>query len=260
MAAEPGVLVTRPEGQADNLIRGLQAAGYRALHLPLLRVDAINPLPGLMRQRVQDLDLYDHVLFISANAARHGLSCLEAFWPQWPVGQRYWAVGASTAAVLEAHGLAVGRPAVDMSSEGLLALPGLADLGGQRCLIVRGEGGREHLASVLRERGAEVDSLVCYRREPVEHDARELRARVGDRPVDIVLISSGEGVEHLSRLLQNGEPSTLTNATLFAPSERVAALATDLGWPRVETVENASDAAMLAAVEQWREASLRENS
>jgi uroporphyrinogen-III synthase len=258
MRAEPGVLVTRPEGQADGLIRGLQAAGCRPVHLPLLRIEAIDPLPGPMRQIVQDLDRYDHVLFISANAARCGLACLDEFWPQGPAGQRYWAVGQSTAAVLEARGLEVDRPESDMTSEGLLAMPGLADLRNQRCLIVRGEGGREHLAAELRKRGAQVDALVCYRRAAMEHDTQELKARIGDQPVDVVLISSGEGVEHLSRLLRNREQSNLAGATLFAPSDRVAALARDLGWPRVRAVENASDAAMLAAVKQWRDARLRE--
>ncbi len=258
MAAEPGVLVTRPEGQADKLMQGLRAAGLRPIHLPLLRIEALDPLPGEMRQRVQDLDLYDHVLFISANAARIGTACLEEFWPQWPAGQRYWAVGQSTAEVLEAKGLQVDRPESDMSSEGLLAMPGLADLSGQRSLIVRGEGGREHLAQVLTERGARVDALVCYRREPADYEAAALTEQIGDAPVDIVLISSGEGVETLTRLLRRGEHTNLARATLFAPSQRVAALATDLGWKQVETVENASDRAMLAAAKQWRDARFRE--
>lgn len=258
MAADPVVLVTRPEGQADKLMQGLRAVGCRPVHLPLLRIESIDPLPGEMRQRVQDLDLYDHVLFISANAARIGVACLEDFWPQWPAGQRYWAVGQSTAEVLEAEGLQVDRPETDMSSEGLLAMPGLADLQNQRCLIVRGEGGREHLAQVLAERGARVDALVCYRRAPVDYEAWDLSARMGDEGVDLVLISSGEGVEILSRLLSNREHTNLTRATLFAPSDRVASLATDLGWQRVETVENASDSAMLAATKRWRDARFRE--
>lgn len=258
MAAEPGVLVTRPEGQADTLMQGLRRAGCRPLHLPLLSIEALKPLPGVMRQRVQDLDLYDHVLFISANAARIGLACLEDYWPQWPDGQRYWAVGKSTADVLESRGLRVIWPASDMSSEGLLALPGLSDLAGQRCLIVRGEGGRTYLADGLGERGAEVDALVCYRRQAVTYSDDSLRERLGNGSVEAVMISSGEGLEILTRLLQNREHTNLARATLFAPSERVANLASELGWLSVRTVENASDSAMLAAAEQWRDAYFRE--
>ena len=258
MAAEPRVLVTRPEGQADTLMQGLRRAGWCPIHLPLLRIEAIDPLPGAMRQRVQDLDLYNHVLFISANAARIGLACLEDFWPQWPDGQQYWAVGKSTADVLESRGLRVRRPVSDMSSEGLLALPGLANLAGQRCLVVRGEGGRTYLADVLGERGAEVDALVCYRREAVSYSEHSLRERLAEGSVEAVMISSGEGLEILTRLLQNRERTNLPRATLFAPSERVASLASELGWSSVQTVENASDSAMLAAAQQWRDAYFRE--
>jgi uroporphyrinogen-III synthase len=258
MAAEPAVLVTRPEGQGAELMAGLRAIGCRPVHLPLLAIEAIDPLPGATRQRVLDLDRYDHVLFISANAARIGLARIEDLWPQLPVQQRYWAVGESTASVLEAAGLRVERPATDMSSEGLLAMPGLQDLTGQRCLIVRGEGGREHLANSLEERGAQVDALVCYRRRALAYDPAALDRRLGGESLDLVLISSGEGVEALSGLLRDREHTNLARATLLAPSQRVAALARDHGWQRVQTVANASDRAMLAAVQQWCEARLGE--
>jgi len=250
MAAEPRVLVTRPEGQGAVLIEGLRAAGCRPVHLPLLAIEAIDPLPGVMRQRLLDLDRYDHVLFISANAARIGLASFEDFWPQLPAGQRYWAVGESTAAVLEGAGLRVERPQRDMTSEGLLALAGLQAVSGQRCLIVRGEGGREYLARTLEERGAAVDALVCYRRRPVVYDARDLDRRLGEEPLDVVLISSAEGLEALSGLLRGREHLNLPVATVFAPSDRVAAVARELGWERVRTVANASDREMLAAVQR----------
>ncbi|MEE4279727.1 MAG: uroporphyrinogen-III synthase [Halieaceae bacterium] len=253
MGAEERVLVTRPRGQADALLDSLSEAGLTGVHLPLIDIEIINPLPGEARQKILDLDRYEHVFFVSANAARIGAERIEDLWPQWPARQRYWAVGTSTAAVLEAAGLRVERPETDMSSEGLLAMPGLQQLSGQRCLLVRGEGGRTMIAETLRARGAGVDELPCYRRRAVEHTPDEVKALLGPGGCDLVLISSGEGLELLGRLLHPGEGTTLAGTTLIVPSQRVAESAIALGWPRVETADNASDAAMLAAVKRLRQ-------
>lgn len=257
MGAEWRVLVTRPAGQADGLIDALREAGWQPRHLPLLYIEAIEPLDGVMRQRILDLDRYDHLIFVSANAARIGCERIEELWPQWPVGQRYWAVGRSTSQVLERAGLAADCPDGDMSSEGLLALPGLARVRDRRCLIVRGEGGRTKIADTLRGRGAVVDDLCCYRRRMVAHEAAELAA-VGEHCPDLILISSGEGIEQLSGLLKPREHTNLAGATLLVPSGRVAKVAEGLGWRDVQTVDNASDAAMLAAAEHWRRQRVRE--
>lgn len=254
MGADARVLVTRPAGQADGLTAMLRAAGWETQHLPLLQIEAIDPLPDPARQRLLDLDRYDHLVFVSANAARIGLDRIAERWPQWPLGQQYWAVGESTALVLQNAGLEVVRPDRDMSSEGLLALPGLADVDGQRVLIVRGEGGRQLIAETLRGRGASVDALCCYRRAPVAHAASELLASLEASPVDLIMISSGEGLELLSRLLRPREHTNLAAITVLVPSPRVAALARELGWQHAETAENASDPAMLAAARHWREA------
>jgi uroporphyrinogen-III synthase len=258
MGASSRVLVTRPAGQADTLLAALESLGFAPEHLPMLAIDPLDPLPGPERQKVLDLDRYDHLVFISANAARIGLERIDELWPQYPLGQHYWAVGASTTRVLAASGLTAGTPATDMSSEGLLALPGLAALHGQRVLIVKGEGGRDLLASALRERGAQVDTLCCYRRAPAVHAPERVRELLLDPAVELVLVSSGEGLELLSGLLQPRENTNLAKLTLVVPSPRVVVLAQELGWRKILRAENASDDAMLAAVVAWREVQLGE--
>jgi uroporphyrinogen-III synthase len=253
------VLVTRPAGQASALTDALNQRGWRTDAVPLLAIEPIAPLPGQDRQRVQDLDLYDHLIFVSANAARMGLECIDEFWPQYPAGQRCWAVGASTAAVLQRAGLDVTWPEHEMNSEGLLALPGLATVDGQKVLIVRGEGGRELIAETLRQRGATVESLCCYRRHPVEHDAAALRADLAQDLPALILVSSGEGLALLGGLLQPQEHTNLARITLLVPSERVADQARTSGWQRVVRAENASDSAVLKAVDAWRDANPGEN-
>ncbi len=254
MGADCRVLVTRPATQSASLVAALESQAFSVARLPLLAIEAFDPLPGPERQRVMDLDRYQHLVFISANAARIGLDCIHDFWPQLPVGQRYWAVGVSTATVLEEAGMVVERPEKDMSSEGLLALPGLAAVDQQRVLIVRGVGGRQLIATTLEERGARVDSLCCYRRRPVDYDGAQLRRDLAASPVHLILVSSGEGLGLLSGLLQPQEHTNLARTTLLVPSPRVAKDAEAQGWQQVITVDNASDEAMLAAAQAWRDA------
>lgn len=258
MDVEVPVLVTRPAGQADALIGALLERGFSPVHLPLLAIQAIDPLPGAQRQRVLDLERFEHLIFVSANAARIGLDCIQDCWPQLPVGQRYWAVGESTALSLEAAGLTAERPVEDMSSEGLLALPGLRNLHNQRVLIVKGEGGRRLIEETLRQRGAEVESLQCYRRAAVAHDPVKTLSLIESSQVSLILISSGEGLEILSGLLRPQEHTKLASIPLIVPSPRVVKLAEQLGWQRVQLADNASDPAVLAATENWREAHGRE--
>lgn len=251
MHAEQCVLVTRPAGQAAGLIAGLREMDFAALHLPMLVLEPIDPLPGSERQRVLDLDRYDDLVFISANAAQFGLALIDDYWPQYPAGQQCWAVGATTAAALASAGLAPQYPERDMSSEGLLALLGLQDLSDRRVLIVKGEGGRDTLRRTLVERGAQVDTLSCYRRVAPSLDPQECQARISAEKPQLLLVSSGEGLANLSQLLRPGENTNLADTAMIVPSPRVAEEAAALGWRVVHRAENASDAAVLAAVRQW---------
>ena len=250
-AAPGAVLVTRPAGQAGELCRSLRERGWQVLHQPMLELEVLEELPPQQRQILLDLDSYQHVIFVSANAVRHGMDRIGDFWPQLPVGLNWYTVGAASAELLEEYGINVRTPATDMSSEGLLALPALQTVSGQRILIVRGEGGRTLLREELGGRGAQVDELACYRRKCPQLAAGELAAKLSKFDIQLILISSGEGLVNLQTLLSPLETTKFTDTRLVVPSQRVAELARDSGFKRVIVAQNASDRAMLCALEQW---------
>lgn len=248
----PGtVLVTRPAGQAGDLCRSLRELGWDVLHQPLLELEVLQELPRQQRQYLLDLDNYQHLIFVSANAVRHGMDSIADYWPQLPAGLNWYTVGTASAALLEEYGVCAQAPETDMSSEGLLALAPLQAVAGQRVLIVRGEGGRTLLRDELERRGAQVDELACYRRKCPQLAPGEMAAKLAEFNVQLILISSGEGLVNLQTLLSPAETTKFTDKSLVVPSQRVAELARNSGFKRVIVAQNASDQAMLRALEQW---------
>ena len=246
------VLVTRPEGQGQALCAGLEELGFIVHRQPLLNLEPLDPLPARTRQCLLDLDSYQHIIFISANAVRFGLACIDDYWPQLPVGLNWYAIGDSTAALLAERGLNAITPGSAMSSEGVLALPELARVDGERVLIVKGEGGREALRKNLSERGARVDELACYRRSCPVLSPGQLAANLEDWGVQLILISSGEGFQNLLALLSTEENTKFRDIGLVVPSLRVEKMAREAGFTQVSRTLNASDEAVLEFLQQWR--------
>lgn len=249
----PLVLVTRPDGQADSLIAALQAHGWRTAHQPLMVLSSLEDLPADVLQRVRDFDQFDHIIFISANAVRFGMNQVDSYWPELPVGIKWYAVGDSTAKLLAQRSLRPFTPGLEMTSEGLLALPELGAVGGDRVLIVKGVGGRARLREVLTSRGAQVEELACYERSPPLLKEGELAARLAAWRAAAILITSSEGLQNLLGLLSEKETTNFTSTCLVVPSERVAESAREAGFNQVVVAENASDSAMSTALQRWQD-------
>lgn len=211
------VLVTRPADQAPAWVDGLNARGFAAEALPLLAIApaADRAAVGATRER---LGAFAAVMFVSAAAVQQFFekNCANpsAKWSGSALKTRAWATGPGTVRALLAAGWPASRidaPASDAAqfdSEALWARvqPTLRE--GARVLIVRGgdaQGraqGRDWLAAQLAAAGAEVETLVAYRRGPAVLDAagraRAMRA-AGDGSV--WLFSSSEAIASLLQQL-----------------------------------------------------------
>lgn len=252
MAAIP-VLVTRPEGQAKELGERLAASGFEPIYAPLMAIEPFPEPSTEQRQLLLDLCHFEHVIFVSRNAIRHGMAWIEDYWPQLPVGIHWYTVGSSSAAALAEYGLEVLQPTGDMTSEGLLALPPLSAVNGQRVMIVKGEGGRQQLRETLQARGARVEELEVYRRALPAYGPGELAERIRSGQVRVVLLSSGEALDNMVSLLDAAGQARARECVLVAPGARVAAAAARAGFTRVLEARNATDDAMLAALATLRE-------
>lgn len=243
------LLLTRPADECTALAATLAEAGIGSASLPLL---VIEPLAETAEQRVTilQLDRYCAVMVVSKPAARLALERLDHYWPQPPVGQRWFSVGAATGAILKDYGLAVSWPHDGDDSEALLALPQLAEalaVPAPRVLIIRGEGGREFFAETLRARGVQVDTLELYRRLLPAYPPHVLIDTVKAERLNGLVVSSGQGLRSLHELAGDAWPDLL-ELPLFVPSPRVAEMARQLGARRIVDCRGAGAAALLAAV------------
>jgi uroporphyrinogen-III synthase len=164
-------------------------------------------------------------------------------------------VGAATAQILADNGLDVSFPAEGDDSEALLELPSLREAIARpdpRVLILRGEGGRELLAERLRELGASVEYLELYRRGLPHYPSTVLPDRIEAERLNGLVVSSGQGFEHLRQLAGDAWPE-MARLPLFVPSPRVAELARAAGAQTVVDCRGASATALLTVLREHPE-------
>ena len=256
------VLVTRPAHQAAAWQQLLLSEGAAVVSVPLLDIVPFTAESGApwhaLRSRIQDLDYYRHLIFVSQNAVRLGMERVLEYWPQLPLRLQFYAVGAATAAALRDYDVNVSEAGEGMNSEALLQLAGLQQVDQQRILIFRGAGGRPTLGQELADRGARVDYCELYERRLPAAATTKLALLAESGSDLIVSVHSGETLQNLRRLISelanNGilNPLEWLQRPLLVPGERVAQLAAESGFRQVIVANNASDRSMLDALLEWR--------
>ena len=243
------ILITRAEHHQASLRQAIEARCGSWISLPLINIARLSDAElQQARDKIQELDRYEIVVFVSQNAARFGAELIANYWPQLPIQQRFIAFGQGTAALLaEMLAAKVEFPVDGSDSEAVLRLPALNAVAGRKILILRGVGGREHLAQTLRRRGAFTDYGELYRREVQQHDGSHVATELRDRGLSAVTVHSGESLAALGELV-GAHLHELFTMPLVVPSERVAAQARELGFLNVHNAGGAGDEMMLAAL------------
>jgi len=248
------VIVTRPPAQAADWVQQLRALGVDACALPLLDIAAPAD-PAAVHQAWAQLQRYALVMFVSPNAVQRFFA-LRPLGAQWPGALCAGSTGPGTSSALAAAGLAeqqIVAPAADaprFDSEALWARIESWPWPGREVLVVRGEEGRDWLATQLQQRGAQVHFVAAYRRALPQLDAAAaalLRAACEQAAQHRWLFSSSEAVQNLGRLAPGLDWRA---ATAWATHPRIADTARALGFGRVDLVgADARDIAAASAAE-----------
>jgi len=251
------VLVTRPAGQGDTLAAAIRQQGGCAVQFPLLDIMPVeDPVrQSLIRERIQDLDHYHILIFISTNAVRYGLDWIDRYWPQFPAGIEVVAIGPATAAALSGLPCAIHTSSAGMQSEDILRLPLLNDVAGRKIALFRGVGGRELLAGTLRARGARVDYIETYERRPPAGNGDRLLSTVRESGINVITLTSAQMLTSLCDLVDIKHHG-INLIPLVVPSERTREAALAAGFEQVAVSTGATDEAITAALAEIRRKSL----
>lgn len=244
------VLVTRPIGQQAELLGKLDALGVSVLSKPLIAIEGLAKAEHIntLKQKIQNFAQHDIAIFISTNAAHYGGAWIDEYWPQFPENLEVIAIGPSTALTLEALlPCRVSQPSSGSTSEDVLALPSLKDVSGKRVAIFRGCGGRELLASTLKDRGAIVEYFEVYTRESLSYNSEALASELTAHNVNILSANSSETVRLLKDAMGNSF-SQISDIPLLVPSRRVACEAEEFGFTQTIDCAGASPDAFVAAL------------
>lgn len=172
------ILVTRPAGPADPLVKLLESRGYRVHAVPTVEIVPIKVESG-------DLEPCDWIVVTSVN----GVDAMT----ELPGGPEYAAVGEKTAAALRARGI---KPAhVPQVTNAAALAESLPNVEGKRIALVRASAAGGDLPELLRRRGATVEEITAYRTlEGPEASAQPMSAALGDTDLAAVVFASGSAV------------------------------------------------------------------
>ena len=209
------VISLRPQGGHAALRRAARRHGAGLLALSPWRIRRCDD--ATTRADVRKALQCPRVVFTSP-AAVAAADALERLHPR--PGQAWFAVGAGTAAALRRAGIAEVSFPDRMDSEGLLALPALADLRGAEIGFVTAPDGRNLLVPTLAARGARVHRAEVYRRESVALSRRALDALAQLQAPACLLLSSGGALEQVLAQLPEALRARLKNMVVVAASAR----------------------------------------
>jgi uroporphyrinogen-III synthase len=158
------VLITRPEAKAQQLASLLDEHDIANTCQALFDYKSY----ASTQETNTALQSADILIFVSAAAVEfaHASTPFPVNSMQKTPSQLFFAVGNATKQALLAIGVTqvLSPPPQQEHSEGLLKLAELAEVKDKKIVIFRGNGGREHIANSLIQRGAHVSYIESYQR------------------------------------------------------------------------------------------------
>lgn len=200
-----GVVITRPEKQADDLAKLLIKEGAHPIHFPTIK---IVPPPSCreLDAAIKNLEEYDWLIFTSANGVAYFFERLFAKKKDIRdlKGIRICCIGPATARQVANRGIKVDLVPRKFISEGILESFARKNLKGKKILLARAADARDVLPEGLKKLGAKVHVVTAYVTVNSGKKKNELEALFKENQVDVITFTSSSTVHNFAKIAGRG--------------------------------------------------------
>jgi uroporphyrinogen III methyltransferase / synthase len=197
-----GVVITRPERQADDLATRLAAQGAHPIAFPTISI--VPPADwSELDKALDELESYNWLIFTSANGVHFFFQRLREKGRDIRdlKGIKIACIGPATAGKMESLGINVDLVPDEFIAEGILKSFAAMDLRGEKMLIPRAAKARDVLPEGLKEQGAAVDVAVAYRTVNSGRKKEELLSLIDEGEVDVITFTSSSTVANFIEIM-----------------------------------------------------------
>jgi uroporphyrinogen III methyltransferase/synthase len=197
-----GIVITRPEKQADDLARLLINEGANPIHFPTIK---IVPPPDWsdLDAAIKNLEDYNWLIFTSANGVAFFFERLFAKNKDIRdlKGVKICCIGPATAKQVESKGIRVDLVPKKFISEGILESFSGMNLRGKKILIARAAKARDVLPARLKKSGAKVDVVTAYETINSGKKKNDLETLFKENQVDVITFTSSSTVNNFVKIM-----------------------------------------------------------
>ena len=197
-----GIVITRPERQADDLARLLSAEGAAPIHFPTIKIVPPDDWQEL-DEAIDKLTTYNWLIFTSANGVQFFFERLRE--KQKDIrdlkGIKICCIGPATARQIEDKGIKVDLVPAQFIAEGILQSFAAMNLKDKKILIPRAAKARDVLPEGLKKLGASVDVVSAYQTVNSGKKKDDLAALISDNKVDIITFTSSSTVTNFVEIM-----------------------------------------------------------
>jgi uroporphyrinogen III methyltransferase/synthase len=197
-----GVVITRPQRQADDLARLLAVQGAHPIAFPTISITQPSDWSEL-DHALSQLENYNWLIFTSANGVHFFFERLRQKGRDIRdlKGIKIGCIGPATARQIEDRGIRVDLVPDEFIAEGLLRSFASMNLSGKKILIPRAFRARDILPEGLKNQGASVDVVTAYQTIQSGRKKEELSAYIDAGEVNVITFTSSSTVTNFVEIM-----------------------------------------------------------
>ncbi|HPD56901.1 MAG TPA: uroporphyrinogen-III C-methyltransferase [Smithellaceae bacterium] len=197
-----GVVITRPERQADDLARLLLEQGANPISFPTIAIEPPDDW-GELDKALERLESYHWLIFTSANGVRFFFDRLRQ--KEKDIrdlkGIKICCIGPATARQIEEKGISVDLIPEEFIAEGILKSFSILDIHGKKILLPRAVKARDILPEGLKKMGAQVDVVAAYQTVNSGRKKEEFLSLLDAHAVDVITFTSSSTVTNFVEIM-----------------------------------------------------------